>query len=139
ATEAGAVGVFVIVVYAILMKRGVDGIRHLSGSIISTLSSVGAVFLLIVGASTLTSLISITGVGQMVSTGVEHLELGRVGLLLAIMLVYLVLGMFLDPLAMLLLTIPVLVPSLNLLEVDLLWFGVFAVLMAEISILTPPV
>ena len=67
------------------------------------------------------------------------LGLDRIGFLIVVMVAYLILGMFMDPLAILLLTIPILQPTIVALDIDLLWFGVFAVIMGELAILTPPV
>ena len=54
-------------------------------------------------------------------------------------LIYVVLGMFLDPLGLLLLTLPVLLPMFEQLNLDLVWFGVIVVKFLEIGLLTPPV
>ena len=69
---------------------------------------------------------------------IVDMGLGRVELLVILILVYLVLGMFMDTLAMMLLTIPVLLAPLVAVGVDPLWFGVFLVVMAEVGLLTPP-
>jgi len=55
------------------------------------------------------------------------------------MFFYLILGMFMDPLAIMLLTIPIFAPTLETLGIDLLWYGIFAVAMGELAIVTPPV
>ena len=60
-------------------------------------------------------------------------------LVIAVSLIYLVLGMFLDPLGILLLTLPVLLPMFENLDLDLVWFGVLVVKYLEIGLLTPPV
>jgi TRAP-type C4-dicarboxylate transport system permease large subunit len=60
-------------------------------------------------------------------------------LVLATSLIYIVLGMFLDPLGLLLLTLPLLLPMFESLGLDLIWFGVLVVKYIEIGLLTPPV
>ena len=59
--------------------------------------------------------------------------------MIAVSAIYLVLGMFLDPLGMILLTIPVFVPMFAALDLDLVWFGVLVVKYIGIGLLTPPV
>ena len=53
--------------------------------------------------------------------------------------VYLLLGAFMDPLPMMVLTVPILIPTLESLDISLLWFGAFTVFMGELAILSPPV
>jgi TRAP-type C4-dicarboxylate transport system permease large subunit len=65
--------------------------------------------------------------------------LNPVLLIAAVSVVYLILGMFLDPLGIMLITIPVFVPMFAALKVDLVWFGVIVVKYVEIGMLTPPV
>ena len=60
-------------------------------------------------------------------------------LVIAVSIIYLILGMFLDPLGMILLTIPVFVPMFSALNLDLVWFGVLVVKYIGIGLLTPPV
>src|SRR5699024_3561892 len=67
------------------------------------------------------------------------LGLGPTGFLLVVMISYIVLGMFMDPLSILLLTVPMLTPVINALDIPMIAFGVFAVFMSELAILTPPV
>jgi TRAP-type C4-dicarboxylate transport system permease large subunit len=60
-------------------------------------------------------------------------------LVVATSLIYLALGMFLDPLGLLLITLPILLPMFEALHLDLIWFGVLVVKFLEIGLLTPPV
>jgi TRAP-type C4-dicarboxylate transport system permease large subunit len=61
------------------------------------------------------------------------------GLLGALVVFYLVLGMFMDVLSMQVLTIPIAVPIVTAVGIDTIWFGVFIVLMCELGLITPPV
>lgn len=81
---------------------------------------------------------ALSQVPNALAQGIVDMGLGRVQLLLLLILVYLLLGMFMDTLAMMLLTIPVLLTPLSAVGVDPLWFGVFIVVMAEVGLLTPP-
>ncbi|MCK4789946.1 MAG: TRAP transporter large permease subunit, partial [Desulfobacteraceae bacterium] len=61
------------------------------------------------------------------------------GVVLAVVLLYLVLGCFMEGLAMMVVTMPVLIPALEAVGVDLVWFGVLVVVLLELGLLTPPV
>jgi C4-dicarboxylate transporter, DctM subunit len=67
------------------------------------------------------------------------MSLNRVGFLLLMTVVYIVLGTFMEPLPMMVLTIPILMPTLVNLDISLLWYGAFAVFMGELAVVTPPV
>lgn len=83
--------------------------------------------------------ISMLGVTQAVTQWVGSFGLGATGLILVLILFYLVLGMFMDAMSMLVLTVPITVPLVGALGVDPIWFGIFIVLMCELALITPPV
>lgn len=139
ATEAGAMGAFVAVLLAMYFRRGDHPLKHVLKGAREAVSTVGAIFFVLIGAYVLTQLIAVTRIGTLFSDTIIGLGLDRIGFLVVVMVVYLILGMFMDPLAILLLTIPILQPTIEGLGIDVLWFGVFAVIMGELAILTPPV
>lgn len=146
ATEAGAVGAVgaVLVLVFEFMRptsshRARDIPKALGGALRSTVGPVAAIMFLIVGVALLTRLITLTGLAQTTVEFVSSLGLGRIEFLVLVALVYIVLGMFLDPVACLMLTVPIVLPLLPLMDIDLMWFGVFATLLVEIGVLTPPV
>lgn len=65
--------------------------------------------------------------------------LSRGAFLVVLIVMYVFLGMFLDTLSMMLLTIPILLPTIEVMGVSPLWFGVFVVLLGELALITPPV
>ena len=83
--------------------------------------------------------IGATGLVSSVNTFVSGLDWSPLATLLVILCVYLVLGMFMDTLAMIVLTIPIVTPIVVGLGYDAIWFGVMMVLVAETSVLTPPI
>lgn len=140
ATEAGAAGALgALIVLAISQRKSGALFTKMGNAIQSTLISVGSIFLLIVGAHILASMLSITGLGSAFTDLVVGMDLSRVQFLLLMFVAYLILGMFMDPLSIMLLTVPLLLPSLIALDVSLLWYGVFAVFMGEMAVITPPV
>lgn len=139
ATEAAAFAAFLSLIVAFIWKRKGGAWRAVSEAAVSTISSVGAIFLLLVGVSMLSQMFTLTGISQSFANLVLAMDLNRTGFLLLMMVVYLILGTFMEPLAMMMLTIPVLMPTLVAFDISLLWYGAFSVLMAEIAIVTPPV
>lgn len=107
-------------------------------SLVGTLTGTASIFLLILGVLVLTRAMALSQVPNELAQLIVDMGLGRVELLLILIVVYLILGMFMDTLAMMLLTIPVLLAPLTVVGVDPLWFGVFLVVMAEVGLLTPP-
>jgi C4-dicarboxylate transporter, DctM subunit len=139
ATEAAAVAALVAMVVTFIWKRKGGVWRALAEASVSTIASVGAIFLLLVGVALLSRMFTLTGISEAFSGIVQGANLDRVGFLLVMLVVYLVLGTFMEPLAMMVLTIPILMPTLEALDISLLWYGAFAVLMGEIAIVSPPV
>jgi tripartite ATP-independent transporter DctM subunit len=145
ATEAGAFGAVAAIVLGTVVlfrnrkKAGVTTVRRfLSESVMETVTATVAVFFLLIGVMLLTRVITLSGLAQALGDFVTDLGLSSVGLLLALLVMYLILGMFMDTLAAMLLTVPIFLGPLQALDVDLIWFGVFVVILAEVGLVTPP-
>lgn len=143
ATEAGVFGMFTALLFGVIhqFRLGANWreiIGMLRESLVGTLTGTASVFLLILGVTVLTRAMALSQVPNTLAQTIVEMGLGREQLLLILVLVYLFLGMFMDTLAMMLLTIPVLLAPLVAVGVDPLWFGVFIVVMAEVGLLTPP-
>ncbi|GAA3946977.1 hypothetical protein GCM10022383_26010 [Microbacterium soli] len=139
ATEAGVAGALGALVITLFALRGKKPMKAVRVAAVESVSSVGSIFILIIGAAMFGTMLSLTGLGVAFTDWVIAMGLGRVELLLVIMVAYLVLGMFMDPLSILLLTVPMLIPTLEAMDISLLWYGVFCVFLGELAILTPPV
>lgn len=137
ATEAGAVGALSAIIIA--WVNGTLSRAVLWESLVETLTTTGGLFLIAVGASMLTRLLALSGTGELIASAIIDLQANPITLLIGISLLYLLLGMFLDPLGAMLLTLPVLLPVLGKSGIDLLWFGVFLVKWLEIGMITPPI
>ena len=136
-TEAGAVGALLAVVIAFFKKTLTR--ESFSRSVIETLITCGSVFIVVLGATMLTSFLTLSGVAGAISEGAQALNTSPVMLLVAITLVYLFLGMFLEPIGAMLITLPIFLPLVGLAKIDVIWFGVFVAKMVEIGMITPPV
>lgn len=137
ATEAGAFGAFVAILIG-LARRTLTwaGFRE---SLIDTLLSAGGLFIIAIGANLFTRLVAMSGLSAEIGDLVAGLGLGTMGLLLLITLIYLALGMFLEPIGALLLTLPLFLPLVQAHGVDVIWFGLLVAKLLEIGMITPPV
>ncbi len=115
ATEVGALGALCAIPIAIWAQRGKGTVlKTLWQSFTDTVSTMGALALLLIGAHVFTRFLSVTGlIDHLVDGGVSKVGFGRVEFLfLLIGGVYIILGMFMDSLAMMLVTVPILMPTL---------------------------
>jgi tripartite ATP-independent transporter DctM subunit len=136
-TEAAGVGCAGVLVTAAFRRR-------LSGSAMSkaleeTALISAMIFAIIIGGYLVARFLAITGITEDLVSILVGMELGRIGFLVLLVLLYLVLGAMLDVFGMLVLTIPFLMPVVSELGISPIWFGVFAVVMAELALVTPPV
>jgi TRAP-type C4-dicarboxylate transport system permease large subunit len=103
------------------------------------MNATATIFLIIIAAFVFIPFIAITEVPAQLVTILTSLPIGELGILLIIILIYIVLGMFLESIAMLVLTIPVVIPVAVALEWDLIWFGIIVVIALEKGLISPPV
>jgi tripartite ATP-independent transporter DctM subunit len=137
ATESAALGVMGALFF--VWRTGKLTWPVLRACFISTARVSGMILLIITAAFVLNLAISLTGVADAMTKWVSSLGLSGTGFILALILFYLVLGMFMDVLSMQVATIPITFPIAVALGVDPVWFGVFIVLMCELGMITPPV
>lgn len=135
--EAGAVGALLSVVIA--AAKGTLTRERAKRSIVETLVTCGSVFIVVIGASMLTRFFALSGVGEAISAAAKLLNAGPVTLLIAITVVYLILGCFLEPIGAMLITLPIFLPLVSAEQIGLIWFGVFVTKLVEIGMITPPV
>jgi len=136
-TEAAALGVIIATFIAI--TRGQMSWGVLRNSIMESLESTAAIFFVAVGAVMLTRFMVFSGVPGMLADLVHDYSVNLLMLLVIISVIYLVLGCFLDPLGLILITLPVVLPALEPFKVNLIWFGILLVKFVEIGLMTPPV
>ena len=97
------------------------------------------IIFIVAGASYLSTAMSFTGIPQAMAKYIVALDLSVYGLLVILGILYLFLGCFLDNYSMILLTMGIVQPILEAMGIDLVWFGIFLVITAEVAQLTPPV
>ncbi|MDR6850543.1 tripartite ATP-independent transporter DctM subunit [Sphingomonas sp. BE123] len=135
-TEAASVGV--IVAFILIGLRGAFNRSAIADSFAKTLSTTGMIYLIIFGAILFATFISVTGIADLMSTTVRAMDASPVIVVIVIALMLLVLGSFLDGLALMLLTTPIFLPIVLELGYSPIWFGIFLVRTMEIGFVHPP-
>lgn len=136
ATEAAGFGVLGSLILALVtrtltwesFKESLMGATRLSCMIMFILA----------GAAFLTKAMALTGIPAALAAGVEALHLGPFGIIAVLTIVYVILGTALDGVSMIVLTTSIVVPMVQAAGFDLVWFGIFIVLLVEIAEITPP-
>lgn len=135
--EAAGIGAGLVILMAIGMRK-LDW-SMLKQAVSDTVGTTAMLYLIVIGASVLNPFLALTHVPAMLGEAMTSAGLGPYGVLLLIIIAYLVLGMFMDGLAMLVVTIPIFFPIITGLGFDPIWFGVVAVIVIEMGMITPPV
>ncbi|WP_129141392.1 TRAP transporter large permease [Modicisalibacter coralii] len=136
-TEAAALGVSASIVLG--MTWGDLTTRKLWEAFKHASMMFGAIAMILIGTVILSQAVSLLGLPRAAVDSIAGLGLGRYGILLMIVLVYLVLGCFFDGISLLLMTLPITFPMVTSLGFDPVWFGVIVTLLMEIGMITPPV
>jgi tripartite ATP-independent transporter DctM subunit len=137
ATEAGAAGAFLSAVIAALQRRLTW--KMFRESVREALVSSAKIFFVALGAVLMTRFFAFSGIPHYLGQVLTGLDLSPILLVLGSSLIYLLLGMFLEPLGLLLITLPLLLPMFQALGIDMIWMGVLVIKYLEIGLLTPPV
>lgn len=137
ATEAGGIGAMLSFIVAGL-KRQLTW-ESVKNAVIETLMTTAALLIIAIGAALLTRFLALSGTTQFLSSVVLGFGADPLVILLMIALMYLALGMFLEPIGAMLLTLPVIMPILASLDYSLIWFGVVLTKFLEIGMITPPI
>ncbi|WP_180902630.1 TRAP transporter large permease [Martelella soudanensis] len=135
-TEAGAVGtVGAILISGIYGKLSFDLIRR---ALVRTAVMSGNILFVVFTSMIFAYATALSGVGEALVTKLESADVSKVAFLLIIMVVFAILGCFMEGLGMIAIIVPVIFPALLALNVDPIWFGVFVVILVELGQLTPP-
>jgi tripartite ATP-independent transporter DctM subunit len=137
-TEAGAVGAASILIITLVRKQlGWDGFKK---SLMDTVRTTAMIMMMVAGATVFGRFMAISRLPFALAEWASSLALPPFGVMIVILLIYLVLGCFIDALALILLTIPIFFPvAVGVLGYDPIWFGVVIVLVVAMGVITPPV
>ena len=111
----------------------------LKAIVLQTMRTSATIFLILMGAYVFIPFMTLSQLPEIMVKFLLSFDIGTTGLLVVIIVTYLLLGTFMEDISMLILTLPVVMPVLKSHGVDMIWFGVIAVLIIQMGILSPPV
>ena len=135
-TEAGALGA--AVVFSLAVLRGTKW-KEIQGSLMEAAKLTVMIFSLIWGVLIFVRFLGFSGLPEAFTSWIVSLDVHPMVIMICILLAYAILGMFMDAIGMLLLTLPVVYPAVIALGFDSIWFGIIVVKMAEVCLITPPI
>ena len=135
-TEAAGVGAFGALFIAFSRKR--LNREMMKETLLETGQTSAMIFTILIGAITLNNLVIFSGLANALADFVSGLDMSPATVMLIILLMYLIMGCFLDALAMILLTVPIFYPIVIDLGYDPIWFGIIVVMVVELGLITPP-
>ena len=135
--EAAGVGAGLVIIYGIAKRR--LSLVDFWGASRSSVVTTATVMLILIGAHMINPFLALSHLPTYVGEALVALDLPVLGILALMLLVYLVLGCFLEGFAMLVLTLPIFFPVVLELGIDPIWFGVLVVLTLEMGLISPPV
>ena len=136
-TEAAGIGAAVAAVFAIV--RGGMRPREIYETLVASARMTAMIFAILIGAMIFANFVNVAGLLQLLDGLIRSLDLSPMGVLLSVFVLYLILGMVLESMSMMLLTVPIFYPLVVGQGFDPIWFGIFVVVVIEISLITPPV
>ncbi len=137
ATEAASIGVIGALVLA--GSQGSLTKQAFIESLLGATRTSAMIALILMGATALTLAMGFTGLPRALAEFIESLQLSKFSLLMALMIFYIILGMFLDGISSVVLTMAIVQPMVVGAGIDLIWFGIFIVIVVEMAQITPPI
>lgn len=137
ATEAAALGV--VGSFIIATSQGQLSWKSFRDSLLGATRLYCMIALILAGSAFLTLAMGYIGLPRHLAEWINGMGLSQLELILALMVFYIILGCFLDGISMVVLTIGVILPAVEAVGIDLIWFGIFVVLVVEMAQITPPV
>lgn len=137
ATEAGAFGAFIAVIAAVV--QGSFSWPAMKEAVAETVRSTASIFLIAIGAVLFSRMLTLSQIPMSIGEWVGDYAVALWIFLIIVTIFYIILGMFLDPIGLMLVTLPVLAPFVIAFDINVIWFGVLVVKFIEIGLLTPPI
>jgi C4-dicarboxylate transporter, DctM subunit len=137
ATEAAAFGVCGAYLIAALNRRVTWAM--LRETFLATAGTTAMILFILIGAFVLQFVLAFLGLPAKISKWVIDLELTKMQVIILLCVLYIVLGTIMEELSMVVMTVPIILPMLKALGIDLIWFGVIIVMLVQIAIVSPPV
>lgn len=136
-TEAGAVGT--VAAALIAMARRTLTLSAIQEALKQAAVSTASIFIILIGSLLFTRFLAMSGVPIAFSSVILSVSTETWWILLSVAIIYLVLGMFIDSIGLLLLTLPLILPLVQGADMNLVWFGIIVVKLLEVGLITPPI
>ena len=136
-TEAGAIGSVAAVLLAAFKKT--LSVAAVKRAVVDATYSTANIFLIMIGSIFFTKFLALSGVPDAFTDFILSFSQEQWWVVVSVIIIYLILGMFVDSIGILLLTLPILLPLADVANINLIWFGIMLVKMLEIGLMTPPV
>lgn len=137
ATEAAAFGVCGAFLISAINRR--ITIAMLRDTFLATAGTTAMILFILIGAFVLQFVLAFLGIPAKISKWVIDLQLTKMQVIILICVLYIILGTIMEELSMVVMTVPIFLPMLKTLGIDLVWFGVIVVMLVQIAIVSPPV
>jgi TRAP-type C4-dicarboxylate transport system permease large subunit len=118
-------------------KRGALSFAALKDGVLNTLTGTAGIFMVVIGTVLLARLMALSGAPGHIAGGLMALAGDQLAVIMMVLVLYLILGCFLDSIGILLLTLPIILPVARQAGIDLIWFGIILVKLLEIGLVTP--
>lgn len=135
-TEAGAFGAALTLLVSVITGR--FSLKGFGNAVRLTAEGTAQIFIIVVGAGLFARYMALTGVPQHLSSIMLTVGSDPIIIILQICVVYLILGCFIDSLAIMMLTMGIFLPILQMNNIDLIWFGIITIKLLEVGLVTPP-
>jgi tripartite ATP-independent transporter DctM subunit len=135
-TEASGIGAFGALVFAIARKR--LSLQAFTISLFDTAKTTAMIFFIVAGAFIFGHFLVVTRFPDQLTSAIAGMEVNRYIIIAAFVTMYIFLGAFMDGMSMVLITVPILLPTIMALGFNPIWFGIIIVRMTEIGAITPP-
>lgn len=135
--EAGGIGAIGALLFALSRRK--MSFEIFTASLLDAAKTTAMILMIAVGALVFNNFVTMSGLSGVAGRWIAGLPLPPMGIMLVIVLFYFILGMLVDGMAMIFLTVPVVFPIVLQLGMDPIWFGIVLVMSVEISLITPPI
>ena len=135
-TEAGALGAFAALLGGLAVRRLTWA--KLKSALLESAETTIMIFVIVIGAFLLTRALALSTIPQQLSAWISGLQMPAMVIMLGFCLMYVALGTFIDPMGMILLTLPVVFPVVMNLGYNPIWFGIIIIKVMEMGLITPP-
>jgi len=135
-TEASAMGALAALLLTIF--KGAFSWKLLRNSLLATVRTTAMIGWIIIGATSFGYIVIYSGAASQLTAWIVSLHMPKMLIVLVIMIGYLVMGMFMDPVSIVMVTVPIMLPLLHQLHIDILWFGILVTINMCAGNISPP-